>query len=131
MSDNSIGASVFCFISLVCMYFYWVKDHEQIFKWKTVGALVLPALFRFSVSALEDYLNLRVNLLVIIPLEITVFILLWILMMDSFRYFASIGRFLPVPSACKDCRYYHGIDGIVCGVHPNGPVDSSCKDYWL
>jgi hypothetical protein len=128
MSDNSIGGSIFCFLSLVCMYFYWVKEHSYIFKWRTLGALVLPVLFRFSVSAVEDYLNLRVNLLVIIPLEITVFILLWILMMYSFKYFASIGRFLPVPSACKGCKYYHGMN-IICAVHPRGPVDNTCNDY--
>jgi hypothetical protein len=124
MSDNSIGASVFCFISLVCMYFYWVKDHT--FKWKTVGALVIPVLFRLVASGMEDYR--QPTLLIRIQLEVIVFCAIWFSLMNSCIYFASIGRFLSVPSACKGCSYYHGMD-IICAVHPSGPVDNTCNDY--
>ena len=45
---------------------------------------------------------------------------------------------LPLPvdkeEQCRNCRYYHGRDEIVCALHPYGPSSENCFDYenwWL
>jgi hypothetical protein len=129
MSENGIYGSGFLFVSLVSMYLYWVKEHSYIFQWRTVGALVMPVLFRYSVCVVEDYL-LHPTLFIRIPLEICVYVATSFLLMNSFKYFASLSRFLPIPSVCKGCSYYHGMD-IICAVHPQGPVENICNDYRL
>jgi len=30
---------------------------------------------------------------------------------------------------CKRCRFYHGADKVVCGLHPYGPDSEVCSDY--
>lgn len=30
---------------------------------------------------------------------------------------------------CRGCRFYHGRDNVVCGVHPYGKESSSCLDF--
>jgi hypothetical protein len=125
MSNNSIIGSVFLFITLVCTHFYWIKDPSL--KWTTLGALVPPVSLRFIVSGIEDFTH--ADFLIRIPLEICVSFATYFLILHSYRYLALRCRLLLVPSACKGCSYYHGMDGIVCGVHPGGPIDQTCKDY--
>lgn len=30
---------------------------------------------------------------------------------------------------CKLCHFYHGANGVVCGLHPDGPDSETCRDY--
>ncbi|WP_287128176.1 hypothetical protein [Candidatus Cyanaurora vandensis] len=32
------------------------------------------------------------------------------------------------PRLCRDCRYFHGEQGLVCAVHPQGPSGTVCRD---
>lgn len=31
--------------------------------------------------------------------------------------------------SCSRCRFYHGASGIVCALHPSGPVEDPCGDW--
>ena len=30
---------------------------------------------------------------------------------------------------CKLCHFYHGSNGVVCSLHPDGPDSETCRDY--
>jgi hypothetical protein len=86
MNDNIIGGSVFAFISTLGFYFYLVKDDRHIFKWETVGWLVFPALFNLTNQAME-YIP---TLLVRVPVEMCFYLVLWLLLRESWSYFETL-----------------------------------------
>ena len=57
------------------------------------------------------------------------------LQMEQLRNLYQSGCFEPVkiasfrPKACSSCKYWHGGDGIICAVHPEGPAAESCVDW--
>jgi len=37
-------------------------------------------------------------------------------------------KITPAPY-CKRCRFYHGANKVVCGLHPYGPDTETCRDF--
>lgn len=36
---------------------------------------------------------------------------------------------IPPARHCKYCRFYHGVNNIVCAIHPYGPDSKVCSDF--
>lgn len=43
----------------------------------------------------------------------------------------SLQEKLEQTKPCNVCQYYHGKDGFVCAVHPDGPIEKLCRDWEL
>jgi hypothetical protein len=46
-------------------------------------------------------------------------------------FFATLrSASIPTPKGCEGCRFFHGYQGVVCGLHPSGWQDvSPCPDW--
>jgi twitching motility two-component system response regulator PilH len=102
------GISILTMIELYeCRADFWTKYSVQIIR-----------LYDYAVAAFKQALDIEANHSLACQYQTNVQ-RKWDRMLEK----------LEQTKPCNVCRYYYGRDGLICAVHPAGPIEKLCQDW--